>query len=75
MPYAEREFWFASSSVCLFLQIFSVLFLLLLVVLAHDFDLRSGRVEITVPDVITGSDFSVVCEYPNPIPSHTHYQF
>ncbi|GJE98814.1 hypothetical protein PsYK624_150510 [Phanerochaete sordida] len=29
------------------------------VVLAHDFDLRAGRVEVTVPDVITGN-FSVV---------------
>ncbi|GJE98808.1 hypothetical protein PsYK624_150450 [Phanerochaete sordida] len=28
-------------------------------VLAHDFDLRAGRVEVTVPDVITGN-FSVV---------------
>ncbi|KIP03163.1 hypothetical protein PHLGIDRAFT_78018 [Phlebiopsis gigantea 11061_1 CR5-6] len=29
------------------------------VVLAHDFNLRSGRVEVTVPDVITGT-FSIV---------------
>ncbi|GJE98815.1 hypothetical protein PsYK624_150520 [Phanerochaete sordida] len=29
------------------------------VVLAHDFDLRAGRVEVTVPDVVTGN-FSIV---------------
>ncbi|EKM56246.1 uncharacterized protein PHACADRAFT_253270 [Phanerochaete carnosa HHB-10118-sp] len=29
------------------------------VVLAHDFDLRAGRVEVEVPDVITGN-FSIV---------------
>ena len=35
------------------------------VVLAHDFDLRSGRVEVKVPDVITGT-FSIVCtSYPS----------
>ena len=36
---------------------------LLTVVLAHDFDLRAGRIEVKVPDVITGSNYSLVCEY------------
>ncbi|KAF7792840.1 hypothetical protein EIP86_003941 [Pleurotus ostreatoroseus] len=30
------------------------------VVLAHDFDLRAGRIEVKVPDVITGSNYSLV---------------
>ena len=32
------------------------------VLVAHDFDLRKGRVEVTVPDVMTRNDFSLVCE-------------
>lgn len=32
-------------------------------VLAHDFDLRAGRVEVTVPELVTGSNYSIVCEY------------
>ena len=32
------------------------------VVLAHDIHLRDGHVDVTVPDVITGDDYSLVCE-------------
>lgn len=32
------------------------------VLVAHGFDLRKGRVEVTVPDVMTRDDFSLVCE-------------
>lgn len=34
------------------------------VVVGHGFKLTSGRVEVTVPDVITRNDYSLVCEYP-----------
>ena len=30
--------------------------------LAHDFDLRAGRVEVTVPDLITSTNYSIVCK-------------
>lgn len=36
------------------------------VLVAHNFDLRKGRVEITVPDVMTRDDFSLVCESNSP---------
>lgn len=36
------------------------------VVLASDFKLTDGRVEVTVPNVYKGDDYSLVCEY-----SHT----
>lgn len=32
------------------------------VVLAHGFDIRSGRVELTVPEVFSRDDYSLVCE-------------
>ena len=35
----------------------------LLVLLAWDFDIRNGHVEVTVPDVFTGDDYSLVCKY------------
>lgn len=36
------------------------------VVVGHGFKLTDGRVEITVPDVVTRDDFSLVCEYTSP---------
>ena len=33
------------------------------VILAKDFDLRAGHVEVTVPWVLEGDDYSVVREY------------
>jgi hypothetical protein len=32
------------------------------VVLAYNFDIRDGHVDVTAPDVITGDDFSLVCK-------------
>lgn len=40
----------------------------LLVVLAKDFKLTAGRVEVTVPSVESSDDYELVCECPTPLP-------
>ncbi len=37
-------------------------------VLAHDFLLTDGNVTVTVPDVVTGDDYSVTCKQPLQVP-------
>ena len=43
------------------------------VLLAWNFDIRANRTEITVPNVESGSDFSIVCQYHAQHAMHSTY--
>lgn len=36
--------------------------------LAANFDILLGRIEVTVPEVASGDDYAIVCEYLNKKP-------